>query len=65
TPLLEAAYNGHEAVVKLLLNKDKFNINLKKRGQTLSQAAFNRHEVVVKLLLNTGKVNVNLKSKEE
>ncbi|OBT40534.1 hypothetical protein VE00_08988 [Pseudogymnoascus sp. WSF 3629] len=54
-PLLSAAANGHEAVVRLLLEKGahieaKFN-----RGcTTLHKAADNGHEAVVRLLLEKG-----------
>ena len=53
TPLLLAAQKGHEAVVKLLLETSKVNVNSKDDmdGRTpLSWAARNGHEVVVKLL---------------
>lgn len=52
TPLSWAAGGGHEAVVKLLLETGKVNINSKsKDGRTpLSWAAENGHEAIVKLL---------------
>jgi ankyrin repeat protein len=60
TPLLWAADNGHELVVKLLLAKDSIDPNSKKAlyGRTLlSWAAETGHEAVVRLLLAT-KANV-------
>jgi ankyrin repeat protein len=51
TLLWRAAENGHEAVVKLLLETGKVDVDSKKDGQTLlSWAAENGHEAVVKLL---------------
>ena len=56
TPLSYAAEKGHEAVVKLLLEKGtELETKDKKYGQTpLSWAAGNGHEAVVKLLLEKG-----------
>ena len=57
TPLSWAAGNGHEAVVKLLLEKGAGLETKDKYGQTpLSWAAGNGHEAVVKLLLEKGAV---------
>ncbi|KAH8698036.1 hypothetical protein GQ44DRAFT_633547 [Phaeosphaeriaceae sp. PMI808] len=51
-PLLWAAQNGYETVVKMLLSTGKVDIDLKDQGgQTpLSWAARNGHEAVVQLL---------------
>jgi len=66
TPLWWAASNGYEAVVKLLLEIDKVDINIKdKDGKTpLLRAVENRHKAVVKLLLNSAHVDINAKSKD-
>ena len=55
-PLCYAAYNGHEAVVKLLLEKGaELEIKDESNGRTpLSWAAERGHEAVVKLLLEKG-----------
>jgi ankyrin repeat protein len=52
TPILWAAWNGNEAVVKLLLEAGKADVDSKNTdGRTaLSRAAENGHEAVVKLL---------------
>ncbi len=53
TPLLWAADNGHEAVVKLLLAKDGVDQDSKDdyNRTPLLLAAMSGHQVVVKLLL--------------
>ncbi|KAH8730688.1 ankyrin repeat-containing domain protein, partial [Phaeosphaeriaceae sp. PMI808] len=64
TSLSWAAEKGHEAVVKLLIDTGKVDVDSKdfKYGQTpLSRAAEKGHEAVVKLLIDTGKVDVNSK----
>ncbi|KAF1956471.1 HET-domain-containing protein [Byssothecium circinans] len=63
TILSYSAEFGYKRIVSLILESDKFNVNLRNQlGQTpLSLAAENGHEAVVKLLLDTGKVNVDSK----
>ncbi|OCK77585.1 hypothetical protein K432DRAFT_436450 [Lepidopterella palustris CBS 459.81] len=65
TPMMWAAQNGNEVVVKLLLETGKVNANSKNsKGQTpLLSATVWKRKAVVKLLLETGKVDVNLKDK--
>ncbi|KAB5583091.1 Het-eN [Coniochaeta sp. 2T2.1] len=73
TPLSWAAEKGHEAVVKLLLDTGKAEINSKdidinasdEDGRTpLSWAAEKGHEAIVKLLLDTRKVDVDASDKD-
>ena len=55
TPLWRAAEKGHEAVVKLLLEKGADVESKDKYGRTpLWRAAAHGHEAVVKLLLEKG-----------
>ncbi|KAM5342890.1 hypothetical protein ACJ41O_013856 [Fusarium nematophilum] len=67
TPLSWAAENGQEAVVKMLLDTDKVNVDLRdKYGRTpLSWAAQNGREAVVRLLLDTGKVDVDSRDNDD
>ena len=62
TPLAWAAENGHEAVVRLLAQRDDVDVDAKDRrwGQTpLSYAASEGHEAAVKLLAERKDVDVN------
>jgi hypothetical protein len=63
TPLWWAAEHGHEAVVKLLVERDDVEADSKNRcGQTpLSRAAENGHEAVVRLLVERNDVEADLK----
>lgn len=65
TPLFWAAENGHEGVVKLLLDTGKVEADLEDEyGDTpLWWAVRNGHEGVVKLLLDIGKVKIDWKDK--
>ena len=63
TPLSWAAEEGHEGIVKLLLERKDVNPNIPDtwRGQTpLSHAAANGHEGTVKLLLGRKDVNPDI-----
>jgi ankyrin repeat protein len=65
TPLFLAAQEGHEPVVKLLIDTEKVNINSKDMfGQTLLwKAAGQGHEAVVKLLIGMKNIDIESKSK--
>ena len=66
TPLSWAAENGHEGIVKLLLEREGVNPDIPdtEYGQTpLLWAARNGHEETVKLLLERKNVNPNSSSK--
>ncbi|KAL8366631.1 hypothetical protein RB595_010476 [Gaeumannomyces hyphopodioides] len=58
-----AAEKGHQAVIQLLLDTGKAEVDSKDkyRRTPLSWAARNGHEAVAKLLLDTGKVDVDSK----
>jgi ankyrin repeat protein len=66
TPLARAAANGHEAAVKLLLDKEGIDPDSKDYyGQTpLARAAANGHEGVVKLLLDKESVDPNSRDED-
>ncbi|MBE3043693.1 ankyrin repeat domain-containing protein [Candidatus Bathyarchaeota archaeon] len=61
TPLVWAARNGQETIVKLLLDTDKVYIDTRDHNgrKPLSWASLKGHPAVVKLLLDTGRVEIN------
>jgi hypothetical protein len=63
TPLLWAAGNGYDVVVKLLLATGQVEVDIKDYygHSPLLWAARNGHEAIVKLLLATGQVEVDIK----
>ena len=64
TPLSWAAENGHEGVVKLLLNTATVDLEDKYGRTPLSYAAEKGHKAVVNLLLGTNRVNADLKEND-
>ncbi|KGO66230.1 Nucleoside phosphorylase [Penicillium italicum] len=63
----QALMNGHEAIVKLLLdtrNVDADSMDEYFNRTPLSYATENGYEAVVKLLLDTGKININSKDRD-
>jgi len=64
TPLSWAVWNGHEGIVKLLLECKEVNSNSSDEGgrTPLFEAAWNGNEGIVKLLLGRKEVNPNLAS---
>ena len=66
TPLSWAAETGHEAVVRLLLERDDVEINAKDRWENtaLIFAAYRGHEAVVRLLVERDDVEINAKGKK-
>ena len=61
TPLSQAAWNGNEAIVKLLLETGEVDVDLKSSDDRtpLFRAACSGHEAAVKLLLDTDKVEID------
>ena len=64
TPLSWATENGHEAVVKLLLETGRVDVNSKDQDgvMPLSYAAWGGYETVIKLLLKTPDIDVDSKA---
>ncbi|CAG8908526.1 unnamed protein product [Penicillium egyptiacum] len=65
TPLFQAAVEGHEEVLKLLLETGRVDVDSKDSDDRtpLSVAAGHGYEAVVKLLLATGRVNIDSKDR--
>jgi ankyrin repeat protein len=63
TPLSWAAQNGHEGIMRLLLETGEVDADSKDKYSwtRLSHATQNGHESIVKLLLDTGKIDADSK----
>ncbi|KAK3955167.1 ankyrin repeat-containing domain protein [Pseudoneurospora amorphoporcata] len=64
TLLCLAAGNGHETVVKLLLDTGKVNLHREELQTALWLAAQKGYKGIVQMLLDTGKVNVGAKDED-
>ncbi|KAK3947016.1 ankyrin repeat-containing domain protein [Pseudoneurospora amorphoporcata] len=62
TLLCLAAENGHETVVKLLLDTSKVNLHREELRTALWFAEQKDHKAIVKMLLDTGKVDAGTKN---
>lgn len=60
TPLIAAAKNGHDSIVKLLLQHESIQPDMSKGGKTaLSEAARNGNLGIVNMMLADGRVDIN------
>ena len=65
SPLSLAAEAGHEAVIRLLLERDDINVNSEDRSDCtpLSWAIRTGHEAVAELILERDDINADLRDK--